>query len=222
MLKILDRLTKLDPFGGPDEEGIETMLDTGVRVFLTKKVRHVFSENDRVVVHAPQHYHDGSPGKITDARDDRRLRVKLDSGSEVHASAEDLIPEELAPAAESVKILKRALDSGAVSIHDRVQIETCLEKVRIGNYAMSPFGETLCDSPVRNLEIYAEKYQASDTSNVLSKRAGGSDQFSIGQLVKEKMTGKKGKITRLDVTHAEIDFGNGTTGTYLLGYFEAA
>ena len=49
MLKIQDR-NRLNPYGRTDEEGVETVLDTGVKVFLTKRVQHVFSENDGVVV----------------------------------------------------------------------------------------------------------------------------------------------------------------------------
>jgi hypothetical protein len=249
-------MQRLNPFGGTDPEVFETVLDTGVRVSLTKEVKHVFNDNDRVVVRAPGHFHHGAAGKITDSRSDTRLRVKLDSGHEVTASHEDLIPEALAPAAESVKILKRALDSGVVSDRDRARIETCLEKARTGDFAMSPFGELHSNDPFTQLRIYAEKYAPSalrkgdgvvvgsralhvpsgargtgnkaawsnpmlvEDDDVLAKRSG--DSFKIGDFVKDRITGKKGKITRIEATHADIDYGNGVTGICLRGYFEAA
>ena len=181
-------MQRLNPFGGPDAEVLETVLDTGVRVFLTKQVKHAFKDNDRVVVHAPGHFHHGTAGKIIDSRSDTRLRVKLDSGHEVTASHEDLIPEALAPAAESVKILKRALDSGAVSVHDRVQIEICLEKARTGDFAMSPFGELHSNDRFTQLRIYAEKYAPS----ALRK----SDGVVVGSRALHVPSGKIGRPTR--------------------------
>src|ERR1700692_1214085 len=128
---LVERMKNRNPYGSP-EEGVETVLDTGV--FLTKKVHHVFEGGARVVVHAPGHATDGHAGKIVDDRNDNRLRVKLDSGHEIHASTEDLIPEAMAPAAENFKILKRALDAGAVPVHDRVAIETAFEKISTRSY----------------------------------------------------------------------------------------
>lgn len=332
-------MQRLNPFGGTDPEVFETVLDTGVKVFLTKEVKHVFNDGDRVVVHAPGHFHHGKSGKVVDSRSDTRIRVHTDDGHELTAAHHDLIPESLAPVAESVKVLKCALDSGAVSVHDRVQIEICLEKASTGDFAMSPFGELHSNDPFAQLRIYASKYApaalrkgngvtvgrlarhvpsgkigrptrfytppgstfsspkevwfvpegASDglgyavlladlvpaddgaemsldgrirvstearpdpetnargeretqsardwarrtgnkaawrnpmlveDDNVLAKRSG--DSFKIGDLVKELVTGRKGKITRLDVTHADIDYGNGVTGICLLGHFVPA
>jgi hypothetical protein len=219
MLKILDRLNKLDPFGGLGEEGIETVLDTGVRVFLSKKVHHSFAEGDEVVVNQEGHHTHGQPGKIVDARSDSRLGVKLDTGHLIYCHESDLVPAYFAPVASSVKILGSALDSGAVSVHDRVRIEACLEKVRTGNYATSPFGETYSGNPVAELELYASKYVSADTSDVLNKRAKSASTFKDGDIVKDAM-GRKAKVTRADVTHCELDYGNGVTGLALLGQLE--
>jgi preprotein translocase subunit YajC len=223
MLKILDPLRQLNPFGGLDQEGVETVLDTGARVFLSKKVHHSFADGDEVVVNQEGHHTHGQPGKIVDARSDSRLGVKLDTGHLIYCHESDLVPAYFAPVASTVKILGRALDSGAVSVHDRVRIEACLEKVRTGNYATSPFGERLCDSPVRSLEIYAEKYQASDTSNQLSKRAKTKFEsgLKIGDSVRDHI-GRVAKITAIGEHSVTLDFGNGTTGMSLFGYLEAA
>jgi len=56
----------------------------------------------------------------------------------------------------------------------------------------------------------------------LAKRARGGDDFKVGDTIVDKASGRKGTLTRLDVTHAEIDFGGGVTGICLRGYFEAA
>jgi len=205
-----------------DDEPKVLTLDTGVKIFLTKKVRHVFLDGHRVVVHAPGHYHHGIAGKVTDDRSDTRLRVKLDSGHEIHASAEDLIPEELAPAGESVKTLQRAIDSGKVSAHDEALIKIALNKIATSSYPVDPFGETRHDSPFHTLRIFAEKYASADTSN-LAKRAKSQFERSlkVGDSVRDSM-GRVGKITDITEHSVTLDFGNGTTGMSLFGHLEAA
>jgi hypothetical protein len=224
MLNIRDRLKKYDPFAVDDEGGESVLtLDSGAKIILSKKIRHAYADGQRVLVHSPGHVFHGKPGVLVDCRNDNRMRVKMDTGHEIEAGPDDLCPEDLGPVASSSKILKAAIDSGVVSAHDQAQIQICLEKVRTGVYATSPFAETLCDSPVRNLEIYAEKYQASDTSNVLSKRAKTDFERSlkVGDQVRDHLA-RVAKITEIKERSVTLDFGNGVTGISLFGYLQAA
>lgn len=72
---------------------------------LSKIVQHDFKDGDRVVIHAPDHYHHGAHGTIISDANDANLRVRTDEGHELTAAHYDLIPESLAPTASN-KIMK--------------------------------------------------------------------------------------------------------------------
>jgi hypothetical protein len=142
-----------------------------------------------------------------------------EEGVETVLDTEDLIPEAMAPAAENFKILKRALDAGAVPVHDRVAIETAFEKISTRSYSVNPFGETPQDSPFNTLRIFAEKYHPSDTSNMLAKHA--NSKFRIGQAV--KVQGREGMVTDIMPSGLlEIRYSPSVSGLSIPAYVEAA
>ena len=57
--------------------------------------------------------------------------------------------------------------------------------------------------------------------DTLTKRSKTPHTLREGQTVRDRL-GSKAKITKLDITHAELEFGPGHTGISLLGDLEAA
>lgn len=86
------------------------------------------------------------------------------------------------------------------------------------------FGETE-EHNAQTLRIMAEKYAGTSAGEAFTKVAHSPDkdhEFSVGQLVKNKASGKKGKITRLDYGFADVVHEDGTIGVTTCDLLEAA
>jgi hypothetical protein len=104
-----DALKARDPFGGALDDIPGT----------SKTVNHQFADGDRVRVNSSGHHAHGHAGVITDATNDNRLAVRLDSGHEIHCSHGDLVPENFPdPVDEIVRVLK---SGGTVTLPARIR-----------------------------------------------------------------------------------------------------
>ena len=135
--------------------------------------------------------------------------------------------ESFRPLIKTVAVLNRALEAGTVSDRDRVLIKMAFENIETCRVNVDPldfFGETE-EHNARTLRIMAEKYAGTSAGETLTKVALRPDkdhEFSVGQMVKNKASGKKGKITRLDYGFADVAHEDGTKGVTTCDLLEAA
>lgn len=119
------------------------------------------------------------------------------------------------PCLKSIAVLNRALEAGTVSTYDRVLMKTAIENIEAARVIVDPldlFGETE-EHNARILRIMAEKYAGTSAGETLTKAAhrdpSTDPEFRVGQSVRDRRTGKKGKIFKLDYGFAGVQYEGG-------------
>ncbi len=189
------------------------------------KHRHHFEDNARVTV--IDGAHKGRSGKLEGINNHGGHLVRLDSGDLVEYHHSELEPEGFSyhSSGETLDRVQKALATGRVSPLDRELIEQEIAKYERGEGTIDPFAgidsvrEVWRDPRLEILGVMAEKY-AIATEEPLEKRKKDSGclckAYRAEQSVRDRQSGKVGKVTRVDPRGAiDVDFGGGNSATYI-------
>jgi len=191
------------------------------------KFQHSLKIGQRVVV---RHWQSGEThhGEITNIEHGGNLvHVLIDGdGSEddrrIQCSDDECVPEAFPPGEGRVPNL-----SAMNPDHEAAQLKAARDRVE--RYGVSKAGDFLGLTESDDFKLVKAADDAADEhartvlyllkvlkgDDVLQKRASEVNGLKEGMCVRDRL-GRKGKITKLHTTHAELEFGTGHTGISLL------
>jgi len=167
-----------------------------------EKMSHLFSEGQKV-----RHLASGRRGKVTAFASGNRIHVELDSGHNVLVSPDEIEPADFPSAPNRAGLNADLLEAGAK-----------IAKARIEKHIDVGFSDPFAILETHDEEVL-RKYAEFTRDNIMRKSASG---FEVGQRVRQKASGRAGKVTGLGSNLVSILYDDGSEGSSVAAHIEAA